>query len=65
MVKPRAEAYYDSNYNKFSRVAFDVGSIFQIGQHVELEGYYEHQNDTSKRPNRQVNAVGLVLNLYF
>jgi hypothetical protein len=61
----RVEAYYDSNYNKFSRVAFDVGSIFPVGEHVELEGYYEHQNDTGKSPNRQVNALGAVLNLYF
>lgn len=61
----RAEAYYDSNYNKFSRVAFDAGTIFPVGEHVELEGYYEHQNDTSKSPNRQVNALGAVLSLYF
>jgi Protein of unknown function (DUF2490) len=61
----RAEAYYDSNYNKFSRIAFDAGSIFPIGKHVELEEYYEHQNDTSKSPNRQVNAVSAILNLYF
>jgi len=61
----RAEAYYDSNYNKFSRVAFDAGSIFPIGKHVELEGYYEHQNDSSKSPNRQVNALSAVLSLYF
>jgi hypothetical protein len=61
----RAEAYYDSNYNKFSRVAVDVGTIFPVGEHVELEGYYEHQNDTGKSPNRQVNALGAVLTLYF
>jgi uncharacterized protein DUF2490 len=61
----RAEVYYDSNYNKFSRTTVDAGSIFPIGKHVELEGYYEHQNDTGKSPNRQVNALGLVLNLYF
>ena len=61
----RAEAYFDSNYEKFSRTAVDVGSIFPIGKNVELEGYYEHQNDTSKAPNRQTNAVGLVLDLFF
>jgi hypothetical protein len=61
----RAEAFYDSNYNKFSRIALDVGSIFPVGEFVELEGYYEHQNDTSKNPNRQVNAAGAVLTFYF
>jgi hypothetical protein len=61
----RAEAYYDSDYNKFSRTTLAAGSIFPVGKHVELEGYYEHQNDTSKSPNRQVDAFGLVLNLYF
>ena len=61
----RAEAFYDNNYNKFSRTTFDAGSIFPIGKHVELEGYYEYQNDTSKSPTRQLNAVALVLNLYF
>jgi hypothetical protein len=61
----RLEAYYDSNYEKFSRTAVDAGSIFPIGKHAELEGYYEHQNDTSKAPNRQTNAAGVVLDLYF
>lgn len=61
----RVEAFYDSNYEKFSRVSFDVGSTFPIGRHTELEGYYQHQNDTGKSPNRQLDGLGLVLNLYF
>jgi hypothetical protein len=61
----RAEAFYDSNYNKFSRTTEDVGSIFPVGKHVELEGYYEHENDTSKSPNRQTHALSAILNLYF
>jgi hypothetical protein len=61
----RSEAYFDSNYDKFSRVAFDLGSVFPIGKHMEIEGYYEHQNDTSKSPNRQVNALGTAISLYF
>ncbi|HXJ87608.1 MAG TPA: DUF2490 domain-containing protein [Candidatus Binatia bacterium] len=60
----RAETYYDSDYGKFSRTAIDGGSTFPIGKHVELEGYYEHQNDTSKTPNRQIDAVALVLSFY-
>jgi hypothetical protein len=31
----------------------------------EIEPYYEHQNDTSKPPNHQINALGISLNLYF
>jgi len=61
----RVEAYYDSRYGKFSRTAETMGCPFPIRKHSEIEPYYEHQNDTSKAPNRQVNAFGLVLNLYF
>jgi hypothetical protein len=61
----RAEAYYDSRYSEFSRTAETIGCPFPIRKHTEIEPYYEHQNDTSKAPNRQINAFGLVLNLYF
>jgi hypothetical protein len=61
----RGEVYFDSNYEKWSRTSETLGSAFPIRQHTEIEIYYEHQNDTSKAPNRQVNAVGLALNLYF
>lgn len=42
-----------------------AGSAFPITKHVELEGYFEHQNDTGGSSNRQVNAVGVVFNFYF
>ncbi|WP_084080930.1 DUF2490 domain-containing protein [Edaphobacter aggregans] len=61
----RAEAYYDSNAEKWSRTAASVGSTFPIRRHSEIEAYYEHQNDTSTAPNRQVNALGIVLTMYF
>lgn len=61
----RAEAYYDSPTSKFSRTAETAGCPFPIRKHFEIEPYFEHQNDTSKSPNRQVNAFGLVLSLYF
>jgi Protein of unknown function (DUF2490) len=61
----RGEVYYDSNSSKWSRTSETLGSAFPIRQHTEIEIYYEHQNDTSKPPNRQVNALGLALNLYF
>jgi len=61
----RGEVYFDSNYRKWSRTSEDLGVAFPIRKHTEIEPYYEHQNDTSKSPNRQTNALGLSLNLYF
>jgi hypothetical protein len=61
----RAEVFYDSRYGKFSRTTEDIGATFPIRKRIEIEPYYEHQNDTSKAPNRQINALGLVLSLYF
>jgi len=61
----RGEVYFDSNYEKWSRTSGTLGAAFPIRQHTEIEIYYEHQNDTSKSPNRQVNALGIALNLYF
>lgn len=61
----RAEAFYDGESTKWSRTALTVGSTFPIGKHIELECYYEHQNDTASSPNRQVDGLGYVLSLYF
>jgi len=61
----RAEAYYDGNFHKWSRTAESVGCVFPFRKRYELEPYYEHQNETGTAPNRQVNALGLVLSLYF
>jgi hypothetical protein len=61
----RVEAYFDSNYEKWSRTSETLGAAFPIHKHTEIETYYEHQNDTGKSPNRQINAFGLALNLYF
>jgi len=61
----RGEIYYDSRFDKWSRTALTAGSAFPTTKHIELETYYEHQNDTSSSPNRQVNALGVVVNIYF
>lgn len=61
----RAEFYYDSKYSKWSRTALTGGCVFPIRKRSEIEAYYEHQNRTEKSPNRQVNAIGIQLNLYF
>ncbi len=61
----RAEAYYDGNFSKWSRTTETAGCIFPFRKRYEVEPYYEHQNDTGIAPNRQVNALGFVLSLYF
>jgi Protein of unknown function (DUF2490) len=61
----RVEFYYDSRYSRWSNTATSVGCIFPVGKHVELEPYYEHQNDTGKSPNEQVDAIGFIFSLYF
>jgi hypothetical protein len=59
------EFFYESQYSKWSNTTIDAGFIFTFGKHVEFDPYYEHQNNTGKSPNQQVNALGLILNLYF
>jgi hypothetical protein len=60
-----AEFFYQSQYAKWSDTAIYAGCSFPIGKHVEFKPYYEHQNNTGKSPNRQLNQLGLILNLYF
>jgi hypothetical protein len=59
-----AEAYYESQYSKVSSTYLDAGSLFPVGKHFEFNAYYEHQNNTGKSPNKQVNALGLALYVY-
>lgn len=61
----RIELYYDSRYSKWSNTAVSVGCIFPVGKKMELEPYYEHQNNTGQSPNQKVDAIGLVLSIYF
>jgi hypothetical protein len=58
------EVYYESQYQKWSTTEVYAGSLFPIGKRFELDGYYEHQNNTGKSPNRQLHGVGLTLNIY-
>jgi hypothetical protein len=61
----RGELFYDSRYDEWSRTEWVAGTAFPIRRHFELEGYFDHQNDTGGDNNRQVDAIGMVLNLYF
>lgn len=61
----RAEAFHDSKYEKWSRATCSAGATFAVQEHVEVEAYLEHQNDSSSAPNRQVNALSFGVNLFF
>jgi uncharacterized protein DUF2490 len=60
-----AEPFYESQYSKWASTDLYAGSTFPVGKHLEIEAYYEHENDTGKSPNRQKNFVGLKAQLYF
>jgi len=60
-----AEPFYESKYKKWSTTDLYVGCLFPVGKHGEFNLYYEHENDTGKKPNRQENFVDLTLLLYF
>jgi hypothetical protein len=59
------EPFYETQYHKWSTTSFYAGSLFPVGKHVEFNVYYEHDNNTGKHPNQQVNSAGLALYLYF
>jgi hypothetical protein len=61
----RAEFFYTSKYQKWSTTALYAGCSFPLGKHTQLEPYYEHQNNTGKRPNQHLNQFGLILSLHF
>lgn len=60
-----AEPFYESQYSKWSTTDLYIGSLFPIGKRFQLDTYDEHENDTGKKPNKQQNYVGLILNMYF
>jgi hypothetical protein len=60
-----AEPYYESQYNKWSTTSLYVGCYIPVGKYVQFNTYYEHDNNTGKKPNQQVNSIGLALYLYF
>ena len=60
-----AETFYESQYSKFSTTELFAGCLLPVGKHVQFNPYYEYENDTGKKPNRQQYYVGLALYLYF
>jgi uncharacterized protein DUF2490 len=61
----RGELFYDSRFDEWSRTEWIGGAAFPLNRRVELEGYFDYQHDTGGDGNRQVYAIGTVLNLYF
>jgi hypothetical protein len=45
--------------------ALYAGCLLPLSKHFQFDPYYEHQNITSKKPNQQLNQLGLILNMYF
>lgn len=60
-----AEPFYESKYSKWSTTDLYAGCQFPVGEIVQFDLYYEHENNTGKSPNRQNNFIGLNLNLHF
>lgn len=60
-----AEAYYQEQYQKWGTTELYVGGLFPIKKRYEVDLYYEHQNNTGKRPNTQLEGIGLKLNMFF
>jgi Protein of unknown function (DUF2490) len=60
-----AEFAYQSQYSKWSNTRLFGGCLLPLSKHVQVDSYYEHVNNTGPHPNHQVNAVGLMISLYF
>jgi len=59
-----AEPYYTSQYRKWSTTALYAGCLFPVGKHV-VNAYYEHENNTGKKPNRRDNDIGFATYFFF
>jgi len=60
-----AEFWYQSQYAKWSETAIYTGCSLPLGKHFDFNPYYEHQNNTGKKPNQQLDQAGLMLNVWF
>jgi hypothetical protein len=59
----RAEGFYDSRSDKWSRTELVAGASVPAGR-WELEWYFDNQHDTGGSSNRTVRAIGVVVNIY-
>jgi hypothetical protein len=56
---------YQSQYSKFSSTSIEAKCNFPIIKSIQLSADWEHQNNTGKKPNKQINNVGLGAHFYF
>jgi hypothetical protein len=59
-----AEVYYQSIYGKWSETNLNAGLVIPLRKVIGFNVYYQHENNTGHAPNKQVNALGLIVNLY-
>lgn len=59
------EAYYESQYNKWSTTALYAGSLFPIGKFVEFNPILRAREQHRGHTNHPENAVGIALYLFF
>ena len=59
------EFLYESPYSKWASTRLYAGCLLPLTKHLQLDPYYEHENNTGTHPNQQANAGGLALSLYF
>lgn len=60
-----AEFFYQSQYSKWSSTRLFAGCLLPLSKHLQIDSYYEHVNNTGPHPNRQVNAAGVMISLFF
>jgi Protein of unknown function (DUF2490) len=60
-----AEPFYESQYEKWSTTSLYAGCLLPVGKHVQFNPYYQHDNNTGKKINTQLNSMGLALDLFF
>jgi hypothetical protein len=58
-----AEAFYEYQYDAFTRFRFSGGVEWSLNRHFVLQPYYLRQRDTRSSPNN-LNVVGLILQVY-
>jgi hypothetical protein len=59
------EFFYQSQFAKWSSTRLYGGCLLPLSKQIQLDTYYEHENNTGPHPNQQVNAAGLIIDLYF
>jgi hypothetical protein len=60
-----SEFWYTSQYEKWSTVSIFAGCLLPLGKRFDFVPYYEHQNNTGKKPNQVLNQFGPVLRVWF